>query len=70
MLQQPARSDHVLCPTEEVAQRRHAARDAVGIELEALQQLERFEVTAARSDVRRYAVGRIGATLQENFRER
>ena len=53
-----------------VDQRRDAAGNPVDVDAEAVQQLERREVAAAAGDVRRDAVGRIRAGLEQDLRQR
>ena len=53
MLEQPARPGGIGGPQHHVHERRHAAGDAVQVQAESMQQLERGEVAAATRDVRR-----------------
>ena len=53
MIEQPVRPCGIVGPRHHVNERRHAARNAVHVNTESMQQLERGEIAAATRDVRR-----------------
>ena len=70
VIEQPARAGRIVGPQHHVDERRHAAGDAVHVQAVAVQQFERVEIAAAAGDVRRDAVGRIRAGLEQHLRQR
>ncbi len=66
VLDEPAWPRRVGRPCHHVDQRRHACGNAVHVQSETVQQLESGQVASAPGDVRRHAVGRVRARLEQH----
>jgi hypothetical protein len=74
LLQQPAHAGGALrgvgSPTQDVTERRNAARDSVQVDAKAVQQFQGAEIAGSGSDMHRDTVGRIRSAFEQDLRER
>ncbi len=70
VVEQPVWTSRIVGPPHHVHEWRHATRDAIRAHPIAVQQFQRLEIAAASGDVRRHAVGRVGACLEQHLRQR